>query len=202
MCGRYVSHLPPEEIARLFRTVPPVPNIGPSWNLTPSQDALVVRRQPQTGERRLSMLRWGFLPHWTKDRKVARRPINARAEALAKSPMFRDAFAARRCLVPAAAFYEWRNGGAGQKQPYAVVRADSVPMALAGLWDGWRAPDGEIERTFVIVTIDASPDVVELHNRMPLIIEPADWPLWLGEAEGDPQRSFGRRRLERCTSGR
>ena len=84
------------------------------------------------------------------------------------------------------AFFEWRKGSAGQKQPYAIARADGQPMALAGLWDGWRGPDGEIERTFAIVTVAASPDVAELHNRMPLIIEPADWPLWLGETEGEP----------------
>lgn len=94
-----------EEIARLFRTGNPLPNIAPTWNLAPSQDALVVRRHPQTGERRLDVLRWGLLPHFTTDPQHSRRPINARAEKVASSGMFRDAFASLRCLVPAAAFY-------------------------------------------------------------------------------------------------
>jgi len=97
MCGRYVSHLPPEEIARIFRTVNPLPNIAPTWTLAPSQDAPVVRRHTQSGQRHLDVLRWGLLPHFTKNPEHARRPINARAETLATSGMFRGAFAQRRC---------------------------------------------------------------------------------------------------------
>jgi hypothetical protein len=107
----------------------------------------VVRRHPQTGERHLDVLRWGLLPHFTKDPEHARRPINARAETVTTSGMFRDAFAQRRCLVPASAFYEWRPVRGGPKQPYAIVRADGMPMAFAGLWEGWRGREGQIERT-------------------------------------------------------
>ena len=186
MCGRYVSFLPPDEIARIFRTVNPVPNIAPSWNLAPTQDALVVRLHRQTGDRRLDVLRWGLLPHFTKDAKRGRRPINARSETIATSGMFRDAFSARRCLVPASGFYEWKAAPGSPKQPYAIMRADGAPMAFAGLWEGWRGPDGEVVRTFAIVTTDANPDVAALHDRMPVILEPADWRAWLGEVEGDP----------------
>ena len=124
MCGRYANHLPPGAIARLFRTVNPLPNIAPTWNLAPSQDALVVRRHPNTGERRLDVLRWGLLPHFSTDPQHARRPINASAETVASSGMFRDAFAARRCLVPDAAFYEWQAVPGSSKQPYAIARAE------------------------------------------------------------------------------
>lgn len=186
MCGRYVSFLPPDEIARLFRTVNPVPNIAPSWNLAPSQDSLVVRRHPKSGERHLDVLRWGLLPYFTTDPKRARRPINARAETVARTPLFRDAFAARRCLVPASAFYEWKQVPGAPKQPHAIARADGAPMAFGGLWERWRGPDGQVVRSFAIVTTAANPDVADLHNRMPLIVEPADWPAWLGEVETDP----------------
>ena len=108
MCGRYASFLPAEAIARLFEAANPVPNVAASWNVAPSQPAMVVRRHPESGERHLDLLSWGLVPHFTKDLKTARKPINARSETAATSGMFRGALAARRCLVPAEAFYEWR----------------------------------------------------------------------------------------------
>ena len=114
MCGRYSSDLPPELIARVFGTINELPNFPANYNLAPTQLAPVVRRHPETGARHLDLLRWGFLPYWTKDPKTARKPINAKAETVATSGMFRDAFARRRCLVPAGAFYEWRKGPAEQ----------------------------------------------------------------------------------------
>jgi putative SOS response-associated peptidase YedK len=98
--------------------------------------------------------------------------------------MFRGALAARRCLVPADAFYEWQAVADG-KQPYAIARADGTPLALAGLWEGWRDPAGGVLRTFTILTTAANADLAWLHDRMPVIVEPQDWPLWLGETPGD-----------------
>lgn len=98
----------------------------------------MVRRHPETGERRLDFLTWGFLAHWAKDPKVVHRPINARSETAATAPMFRDALAHRRCLVPADAFYEWQQRDG--REPFAVARTDRCPMALARLWDGWCEP--------------------------------------------------------------
>jgi putative SOS response-associated peptidase YedK len=184
MCGRYASFLPPELIARLFRTVNPLPNVAATWNLAPSQDALVVRRHPETSERHLDLLRWGLLPHFTRDPAHARRPINARAETVATSGMFRGAFAQRRCLVPAGAFYEWKAVQGG-KQPFAIARVDDQPIAFAGLWEGFRWPDDDVTRSFTIITTDANAKMAELHNRMPVVLEEADWPIWLGEVEGD-----------------
>lgn len=184
MCGRYANFLPPEAVARFFRTVNRLPNIEPSWNLAPTQPALVVRRHPQSGERHLDVLRWGLLPYFTKDPKAARRPINLRAETVATLGLSRDAFARRRCLVPAAAFYEWQKVDGG-KRPYAIARADGELLALGGVWEGWRSPEGDVERTFAIITTAPNAEMVPLHDRMPLVVEPADWPLWLGEAEGD-----------------
>jgi putative SOS response-associated peptidase YedK len=186
MCGRYASTLPAEFVARLFATTNPIPNVAPSWNVAPSQEAMVVRRHPDTGERNLGLLKWGLLPNWTKDPAKATRPINARSETIATSGMFRGAFAARRCLVPANAFYEWKAESGG-KQPYAIARHDGEPLVFAGLWEGFRWPSGEITRTFTIVTTTASADVAELHERMPVILEPEAWPYWLGEFAGEPK---------------
>jgi len=186
MCGRFASYLPPEAIAALFRTVNPLPNIAPTWNMAPTRDALAVRRHPESGERRLDLLNWGFLPHWTKNPKQARRPINAKAEAVASSGMFRDAFARRRALIPAALFYEWQPvEGQQAKQPFAIARQDGKPMALAGVWEGWRGEGGEVIRSFAVITTGANQIMSQVHNRMPVILEEADWAVWLGEREGN-----------------
>lgn len=185
MCGRFASSLPPEAIARLFRTVNPLPNFGPSWNVAPSQEAMAVRRHPENGERRLDVLKWGLLPYWTKDPAKAQRPINARAETVGTSGMFKGAYARRRCLVPASAFYEWRKTG-GPKTPFAFARTDGAPVVFAGLWEGFRWPTGESERTFCIITTEANGLMRPVHDRMPVVLEEADWDLWLGERDGDP----------------
>jgi putative SOS response-associated peptidase YedK len=184
MCGRYASYLPPEAIARLFGTVNPLPNLQPTWNLAPTHDAPVVRRHPESGERCLDVLKWGLIPCFTKDLKTARKPINARAETIARSGMFKAAFQKRRCLVPATAYYEWMDGPEG-KVPFAVARVDGDPVTFAGIWEEWRWPEGETLNTFSTITTDANQQLSLIQPRMPVIIEKADWPVWLGEAEGD-----------------
>jgi putative SOS response-associated peptidase YedK len=189
MCGRYRQARDPREVAEFFGTVNPFPNTPPRWNIAPTQDALVVRRHPETGARHLDALRWGLVPHWAKDPSIGAHMINARAETVAERPGFRDAFArGRRCLVPADGFYEWRPwaGPKAPKQPYTVARRSGEPMAFAGLWEGWRSPEGEILRTFTIVTTDASEKLRALHDRMPAILPRAAWPMWLGEDDAEP----------------
>ncbi len=186
MCGRYVIESSASELRQLFQALSELPNFAPSWNVAPTHHAPVLRRQPDTGERRLDLLQWGFVPRFTADIATARKPINARCETAASSPMFRDALARRRCLVPADAFYEWTSVGKA-KQPHAVARADGMPMALAGLWEGWRGPDGMVLRSFAIITTTACEALVDLHERMPVVLEAADWPVWLGEQPGDAQ---------------
>jgi putative SOS response-associated peptidase YedK len=200
MCGRYASFLPADALHRIFRTVNPTPNLQPTWNMAPTRDAPVVRLHPETRQRHLDLLRWGLVPHWARDPKATRQPINARAETLATSPMFRDALARRRCLVPADAFYEWqateaaaptdqsatkRSAKPAAKLPWAIARADGAPLVFAGLWEGWRGADGTVLRTFTIVTTQANAALRPLHERMPVILEDASWPLWLGEREGE-----------------
>ena len=185
MCGRFAAQLPPEFIARLFRTKSELPNIAANWNVAPTQGALVVRINPDTKERSLDVLSWGFVPFSTKDLKKAQRPINARSETAATSSVFRNAFQKRRCLVPASAFYEWVDLP-DRKQPYAIARRDGTPLALAGLWESWRDNAGDVLRTFTILTTSANADLASLHNRMPVVVEEEDWRAWLGEVPRDP----------------
>jgi putative SOS response-associated peptidase YedK len=186
MCGRYASILPPEHLARVFGTVNPLPNLQPTWNMAPTKDAPVVLRHAEGGERHLAALKWGLVPYFTKDLKKARKPINARCETVATSGMFRAAFAKHRCLVPAAAYYEWRDDPDGGKTPFAVARVDGNPVAFAGIWEEWQSPEGETLRTFATMTTEANRLLAAIQDRMPVIIEREDWPLWLGETEGDP----------------
>jgi putative SOS response-associated peptidase YedK len=188
MCGRYRQARDPREVAEFFDTVNPLPNRPPSWNIAPTQDALVVRRHPETGARHLDALRWGLVPHWAKDLSIGPRMVNARAETVAERPGFRDAFArSLRCLVPADGFYEWRAGAGPQapKQPYTIALRSGEPMALAGLWEGWRGPGGEAVRTFTIVTTDANQKLRGLHDRMPVALPREAWPAWLGETSAE-----------------
>ena len=185
MCGRYLLTTPPDEMRRIFATTNDTPNFEPTWNMAPTQDAPVVRLHPETRARHLDLLRWGLLPHWVRgDPKKVRQPINARAETVATAPMFRDAFVQRRCIVPIDGFYEWQ-ALAGGKQPWAVARADGAVMALAGMWEGWRGPDGPV-RSFAVITTTAVDALGHLHERMPVVLEPEDWAAWLGESPGDP----------------
>ena len=184
MCGRYASYLPPEVIARLFGTVNLLPDLTPTWNLAPTDEAPVIRRDRTTGDRHLDVLKWGLVPYFTKDLKTARKPINARSERVATSGMFKAAFQKRRCLVPATAYYEWQDGPEG-KVPFAVARVNGDPVAFGGVWEEWRSPEGEALATFSTITTNSNRQLSVIQPRMPVIIEKADWPLWLGEAEGD-----------------
>jgi putative SOS response-associated peptidase YedK len=184
MCGRYASFLPAEALARIFGTVNPLPNFEPTWNTAPTRDAPVVRLSRE-GERHLDALKWGLVPYFAKDLKKTRKPINARSETIAKSGMFKEAFARRRCLVPAPVYYEWRDDRDG-KTPFAVARVDGGPVVFGGIWEAWRSPEGEKLQTFATITTDANELLAPIQDRMPVIIERADWPVWLGEAEGDP----------------
>ena len=197
MCGRYFQQRGPAELARYFETVNPLPNTPPSFNRAPTQDALVIRRHPESGARHLDPLRWGLVPRWAKDASGAAKMINARSESIAEKPAFREAFAKRRCLVTADGFYEWRPE---DKQPFAIALADGAPMALAGLWEGWRAPDGSILRSCTIITGEANAKLAAMHHRMPMILPREDWPRWLGEDPAEPAELLGL--LRPCPSER
>jgi putative SOS response-associated peptidase YedK len=175
MCGRFTITHPNEALAALFDAAPgnDLPE-GPRFNVCPTQPVPVVTSD--SGTRRLRAMRWGFLPSWFNAPNDGPLIINARSDSIATKPAFREAVRRRRCLVPASGFYEWETVE-GRKLPWYFTRTDGAPMALAGVWQRW----GEID-TVAIVSTEAGPGMRGLHHREAVIIEPAGWPLWLGEA--------------------
>lgn len=180
MCGRFVITLPDEAMARLFEAAPgnDLPQ-GERFNVCPTQDIAVCTSAD--GARHLRSMRWGFIPHWYKKPNDGPLLINARAETVADKPAFRAACRERRCLVPADGFYEWTKDPEGNRLPWYITRADGAPMVFAAIWQEWER-DGQALTTCAIVTCAAAPDMAALHDRQPVVLEPADWPLWLGEA--------------------
>jgi putative SOS response-associated peptidase YedK len=171
-----------EEVARWFKTTGPLPNLRHRYNAAPTQHLGVVLRDKDTGERRLEVLRWGLIPFWAKDAKIAYSTINAMAETVVTKPAFRDPFTSRRCLVPADGFYEWQKLDAKTKQPHRFTMLDGEPFAFAGLWERWKDPaSGETVRSFTIITTTPNALCAPVHNRMPVILNPEDYPRWLGE---------------------
>ena len=175
MCGRYALTSPPAVIAERFHLLW-TPEVEPHYNIAPSQTVPVVRETRQGRE--LAFLRWGLIPWWAKDPHIGMKLVNARAESLADKPAFRDAYRQRRCLVPADAFYEWKPV-AGRKQPYCIRLRDDGPFGMAGLWERWKDPSGQLVESCTIVTVDANPLVAGLHDRMPLIVAPEAYDAWL-----------------------
>jgi putative SOS response-associated peptidase YedK len=186
MCGRFTQERPASELAEIFAAEPLADELGARYNVAPTDEAFVV---VQREERRAVMAyRWGLVPHWSTDRKSASRMFNARVETITASPAFREAFRRRRCLVPVDSFYEWKREGT-VRQPYRVLRTDGLPLALAGLWAGWRDPaTDEVQRTFTIVTTTPNAAMADLHDRMPVVLDTSAWDRWLvdGRADGRP----------------
>lgn len=178
MCGRIANTLPHDAMARLFSAQPAnaLPAL-PDYNICPTQDLAVVRLDG--GARRYLPLRWGFVPHWYKTPTDGPLLINARAETIAEKPAFREACRSRRCLVPVTGFYEWHRAG-GRKLPWFFSRADGEPLVMAGIWQDWQQ-GAESLSTLAVVTTSANALMAPVHDRMPVVLDPADWPLWLGE---------------------
>lgn len=180
MCGRFTLTHPNAALAALFEAqpsndLPPVPR----FNVCPTQTIPVVTSEG--GTRRLRPMRWGFIPSWYRTPTDGPLIINARADTVATRPAFREAVRKRRCLIPASGFYEWETTPDGKKLPWYFTRADGEPMALAGIWQRWER-DGQAIDSCAIVSTDAGPGMAGLHHREAVVIERADWPLWLGEA--------------------
>jgi len=177
MCGRMIQITPLEALRAIFGFTG-APNLRPRYNLAPTQEAAVVRDRGQGRE--IALLRWGLVPSWAKDTSGAARLINARSETAADKPSFRTALRRHRCLVPVDGFYEWQAAGAGRrKQPFVIRRPDHTPFALAGLWERWHGPEGEALETLAVLTTTANRTLSSLHERMPVVLAPERWPLWL-----------------------
>jgi putative SOS response-associated peptidase YedK len=177
MCARITCATPANEIADLFGIGCDI-TLPPRFNIAPSQLVPVVRADGRGG-RELVPMRWGLVPHWNRDPKPVGH-IHARAETAPEKPAFRDAFRRRRCLVPADGFYEWEAVGK-RKQPYHFRRTGGGPLAIAAIWDEWPSPTGPVE-TFALLTTDANELVRPLNHRMPVLLDPTRFAVWL-----DPQ---------------
>lgn len=201
MCGRYSASMSPADLAAVFDIRDEdvwTEALAPSWNVAPTDPvhAVLERRVKDeegepTGEvrRQLRSMRWGLVPSWAKDLSIGARLVNARAESVAEKPAFRRALVARRCLLPADGYYEWLRLPDGRKQPFFIQRRDGVPAAFAALYEIWRdpqaAPDAELLWSCSVVTTAASPAVSEIHDRMPVLLEPTGWERWLDPEYAD-----------------
>lgn len=194
MCGRFTSLTPPEELAAMFAAELSTPGaeFRANYNVAPSTQILVVARGGD-GERRLGRMTWGLVPSWTKERRGSGH-VNARAETVAEKPSFRSSFRSKRCLIPMDGYYEWRTvatEGTGPKRAVYVTRTDGRPLAVAGLWATWKAPEtDEVLRTCCVITTAANAALAGVHDRMPAVVEPEEWPDWLGESSNDERRAL------------
>ncbi len=187
MCGRYSLTTPLEAMRQVF-DFSERPNLAPRVNIAPSQEVAAVRLgEGEGGGRHLVALRWGLIPSWAKELGIGNRMINARAETIAEKPAFRAAFRYRRCLIPADGFYEWKTER-GRKQPYRIVLESGAPFAFAGLWERWEGPKGGVAggeaavESCTIVTTEANTRLQAIHHRMPVILAPETYDLWLDPA--------------------
>ncbi len=181
MCGRYTITSAPEAIRALFRYAEQ-PNFPPRYNVAPTQPIPIVRLVD--GKRQFALVRWGLLPAWVKDPKGFSLLINARGESVLDKPAFRNAMKRRRCLIPADGFYEWQAGGE-RKRPFYVRAKAGGPLAFAGLWETWTGPNGEELETAAIVTTRANRTLAAIHDRMPVVVPPEAFDLWLNSKDVD-----------------
>src|SRR5580700_2897205 len=181
MCGRYRLSRRKQLIEEYFSTVSGEDDWNPRYNIAATQPVPVIRQNPKEPRRELSLVRWGLIPSWGKDMSGAAMMINARSETAAAKPAFRDPLTNRRCLIPADGFYEWQRRGKA-KQPYCFEVNDGELFAFAGLWDRWKDPNGQWLKSCSILTTTPNAVTSSVHDRMPVILDPEDYDLWL-----DPQ---------------
>ena len=193
MCGRFVSSTPPDQLAKYFGAETPATEgfVEANHNVAPTQAVFTVYEDG--GVRRLDTFHWGLVPFWAKDPTIGNRMINARAESLAEKNSFKRPFARKRCIIPADGFYEWKKiEGQKKKQPMYMTRVDDAPFAFAGLWEVWKDPDhtdddGEPMELHSCTIITGEPNelVAEVHDRMPVMLPPDTWDVWLDRDNHD-----------------
>jgi putative SOS response-associated peptidase YedK len=182
MCGRFNLRVTPATVAENF-ALDALPDFAPRYNVAPTQSILVIR---QAADRRIGeAMRWGLIPAWSKELRKSAPLINARSETIFELPSFRAAIKTRRCLIPMSGFYEWTDGEGKTRQPWHIEAADGRLLALGGLWETWRPPQGEPITSCAIVTTQANREMATLHDRMPVILSPDEWAAWLDPAVTD-----------------
>jgi putative SOS response-associated peptidase YedK len=184
MCGRFSLTAPGESVAELF-DLAETPVLAPRYNIAPTQPVAAVRVNRDTKQREMAHFYWGLIPRWAKDPTIGSRMINARSETAAEKPSFKAALKYRRCLVPADGFYEWQKQNSG-KRPVRIQLADGGLFAIAGLWEHWQSPDGSEIESCTLLTTEPNELLQAVHNRMPVILPPEAWELWLDPAAQHP----------------
>lgn len=181
MCGRYrlTRH---REIVEEHFGLEIEEEMPPRFNIAPSQPVATIRQDRDRPVRRFGWMKWGLIPYWAKEASIGYKTINARAETAAQKPAFAEALKKRRCLIPADGFYEWQKT-AKAKQPYCFTLSDEGVFAFAGLWERWKDAAGNPVETCSILTTTPNRLVEDLHNRMPVILRPEDYELWLDPGE-------------------
>ena len=187
MCGRFACSEIPKPLAEAFGLTAP-DDLPARSNIAPSMPVAALIRDDETGKPVFGWLQWGLVPFWAKEKLIGHRMFNARAETAHEKPSFRAAFRHRRCLIPADGFYEWKKEGK-RKIPHFITLTDA-PMVFAGLWETWNEPGDEILQSCTILTTEANERVRPIHDRMPVILRPEDWELWMNH------RVQNRRELE------
>lgn len=177
MCGRFALISPAEVVAEQLNVAPPE-LFAPRYNIAPTQPVAAVRLKPGSQTPELALFRWGLIPSWAKDTKLSASLINARSETVADKPAFRSAFKRRRCLIPADGFFEWKKEGK-QKRPIYIHATNGSLFAFAGLWETWIGSDGSEMDSCTILTTTPNELMASIHDRMPVILEPADYEMWL-----------------------
>jgi len=184
VCGRYASSANPDDLVSYFRVEePPEEVLPPSYNVAPTDPVYAVMERHE--HRLLKVVRWGLVPSWAKDPKVGSRFINARRETVGDKPAFRAAYQRRRCLVPADGYFEWQQQG-GHKQPFFLAARNRAPLAMAGLYEVWKAPDETLLWTCTVITTEAADELGHIHDRTPLLVPADAWDRWLDPAVEDP----------------
>ena len=186
MCGRFTLTVDADSIQTYFPWLNDIPpQIVPRYNIAPTQPIAAI---PNDGRNAVDHFIWGLIPYWAKDPTIGSKMINARAETLAEKASFKNPFKRRRCLILADGFYEWANiPGQKTKQPYYFRMEDGAPFAFAGLWEEWHSPEGSELRSATIITTEPNPLVGKVHARMPVILKPEDYSIWLAKEDKRPE---------------
>ncbi|HEY2393172.1 MAG TPA: SOS response-associated peptidase [Candidatus Angelobacter sp.] len=207
MCGRYKLTAQEKWLSFLFNLSPEDVDWAARWNVAPTQEVATIRQHARDPRRIFGLMRWGLIPSWAKDASIGPKAINAVSETAAEKPAFREPMRRQRCLIPADGFYEWKQSGGKVRQPYKIEMADGRVFAFAGLWDSWKDPGGREHVTCTILTTEANPLLKDIHHRMPVILKPEDYDLWLDPGVTNPAKvadllkPFDGRQMRRHTVG-
>ena len=186
MCGRYRLTAKERWLSEYFSIPAQDLEWVARWNIAPTDEVATIRQDRHEPKRRFAKMRWGLIPYWAKDASIGAKTINAVSETAAEKSAFRESMRKRRCLIPADGFYEWKQIGPKKGQAYNIGIKDNGLFAFAGLWDRWKGPDGNPIESCTILTTEANSLLKEIHNRMPVILSPADYDVWLDPGVTDP----------------